>query len=83
MTAVPMRMFFVRPATCMPMRWTEGQTEVGGEVVLSEPDAVVAGLVHDVDAVEGAVVDGWQGDSASGPAEELEDAELHPAVVGC
>ena len=51
--------------------------------MLGEPDAVVAGFLHDVDAVEGALVDGGQGDSASGPAEELEDAELHLAVVGC
>ena len=53
-----------------------GADAVGVEVVLGEPDAVVAGLVHDVDALEGALVDGGQGHAPAGPGEELEDAVL-------
>src|SRR5262245_13091034 len=52
---------------------------VAGEVVLGEPDGVVAGAVHHVDALEGALVDGLERDPPLGPAEELEHRDLHGA----
>ena len=55
----------------------DGRTHaVGVEVVLGQPHAVVAGLVHDLDAGEGPRVDLGQRD-APRPREELEHAHFH------
>jgi hypothetical protein len=47
--------------------------------MFGQPDGVVTGRVHDLDAFEGAFVDGLKGDSALGPREELQHASLHRA----
>ena len=51
------------------------------EVVLREPDGVVAGLIHDVDALERALVYRLEGYAPLGPAEELKDAGLHATTA--
>ena len=58
-----------------------GADAVAGEVVLGEPDGVVAGPVHDVDALEGAVVDGRELHAPFGPAEELQHPDLHDQLT--
>ena len=49
---------------------------VGREVMLRQPDRVVARTVHDADPVECPLVYGRKGDAPLLPTEELEDAEL-------
>src|SRR6202022_3511084 len=45
--------------------------------MLGEPDRIVAGLVHDLDALQGACIDRRQIAPALRPAEELQNPELH------
>ena len=47
------------------------------EVMLGEPDRVIAGPVYDLDPLQCAGVDRRQIDPALGPAEELKNANLH------
>src|SRR5580704_2316782 len=47
------------------------------EVMLGEPDPVVAGAVHDLDPLQGAGIDRRQIDPPLRPAEELQNPELH------
>jgi hypothetical protein len=42
-----------------------------------EPDCVVPGLVHDLDTLKGAFVDGRQWLPSFGPAKELQDSKFH------
>ena len=51
------------------------------EVVLGQPHGVIAGIVHRVDALQRPLVHGVERDSALGPAEELEDSDLHVATI--
>src|SRR5947209_5754445 len=47
------------------------------EVMLGEPDRIVAGPVHDLDPLQGAGIDRCQIDPPLRPTEELQDPELH------
>jgi hypothetical protein len=54
-----------------------GADAVAREVVLGEPDGVIAGPVHDLDSSERPLVDVLERHAAVTPAEELQDADLH------
>src|SRR5580700_2909438 len=54
-----------------------GADAKAAEVMLGEPDRVVAGLVHDLDPLQGAGIDRRQVDPPLRPAEELQNSELH------
>ena len=59
-----------------------GADAEGMEVVLGEPHGVVARPIHDLDALECALVDGLDGDAPLRPAEELKNADLHRTRLG-
>jgi hypothetical protein len=50
-------------------------------MVLGQPHGVVAGLVHGDDALQRPLVHSVERDSSLGPAEELEDPDLHAATI--
>src|ERR1022692_3565372 len=47
------------------------------EMMLSEPDRIVARVIHDLDALERAIVNRRQRHPAIGPTEELQYSEFH------
>ena len=52
-------------------------------MMLGEPHRVVAGLVHDLEALDGAGIDGLKLDLAIRPAEELQHPDFHPPEPFC
>src|SRR6516162_9731119 len=54
-----------------------GTDAEAAEVMLGEPDRVIAGPVHDLDPLQSAGVDRGQIDPAFRPAEKLQNPELH------
>src|SRR6185503_4476533 len=58
-----------------------GADAEGREVMLGQPHRVEAGAVHDFDALERAGIDVFQRAAAAGPAEELQDSELHSPLI--
>ncbi len=56
----------------------DGRTDaVAAEMVLGEPDGVVAGLVHDVYSFHCAAIDRLDWEASFGPAKELQYAKFH------
>jgi len=56
----------------------DGRTDaVAAEMVLGEPDGVVAGLVHDVYSFHCTAIDRLDWEASFGPAEELQYAKFH------
>ena len=49
-------------------RWTDA---VGRKMVLSQPDSVVACLIHDLDIIGCALINSSQRDASAWPTEEL------------
>ena len=49
--------------------------------MLGQPHRVEAGAIHDLDALERAGVDVFQRPAPAGPAEELQNPELHSALI--
>jgi len=54
-----------------------GADAVSAEVMLGKPDSIVSRVIHDMNSLHGALVDGGQRHSPFRPTEELEDSELH------
>ena len=50
------------------------------EMMLRQPDRVVAGAVHGIDPGQRAFVDDLERIASAGPAEELKNAEFHERV---
>ena len=51
------------------------------EVVLGQPHGVIARSVHRDDPLQRPLVDSVQWDASLGPAEELEDPDLHATTI--
>ena len=57
-----------------------GANAEGVEVMLCQPDAVVARRVHDFDPLQGALVNRLDRDPPLGPTKELEHSRLHNRI---
>src|SRR5262249_27950876 len=60
-----------------------GADAVTREVVLGQPHGIVARFIHNRDALQSPLVDGWQWHTPLWPAKKLQNSEFHRVMVLC
>ena len=60
-----------------------GADTITRKVVLGQPHGIVARFIHDGDALQSPLIDGWQRHAPLWPAKKLQNAAFHCAMFLC